>query len=159
MQTLNKSIELDASSWQKVLSSDSQTKASGLLTLDALRTYSFTLQVLKAYVSKSSEKGNESHLMRHAEKKDRVPKTSRWHREYRVSCSDCSSMACEVPDNIFENLHEVLNICINQLHTSASSRLVLGEIATPGRNESVLAECDGCLKKATFFPLVQQLAR
>ena len=37
-------------------------------------------------------------------------------------------MAGEVPDNIFENLHEVLNIGVKTyFHTSASSRLVLEE--------------------------------
>lgn len=49
-------------------------------------------------------------------------------REVQQACS-----AGEVPGNIYENLYEVLNICVNMF--PADSHVVLGDVYKPGQNE------------------------
>lgn len=47
--------------------------------------------------------------------------------------ADDATKAGEVPDNIGENLHEVLNICSSIFADFAQTRIVLGEVFTPGK--------------------------
>lgn len=45
-----------------------------------------------------------------------------------------ANAALEVPQNIYENLYEVLNICVNVFPAKSNSHIVLGDVITPGQD-------------------------
>ncbi|MCA9214469.1 MAG: hypothetical protein KDB27_15465 [Planctomycetales bacterium] len=46
---------------------------------------------------------------------------------------EAANKANEVPDNIYENFYEVLNICVNAFPSNSTKHVVLGNVVTPGR--------------------------
>ena len=51
-----------------------------------------------------------------------------------------ANKAGEVPENIYENLYEVLNICVNLFPTDPETHVVLGEVYKPERNSEELLD-------------------